>query len=168
MPFLWIVLAATGIAVVYGVLHDLVTAHVCVEYFTKAHPPVFGTEDPALLALGWGVIATWWAGALAGLVLGLAARAGARPPVPARAVARALAGAATVVGGFAALAGLGVGLATHGGLLRVAPAAEQLVEPARQARFMGVAAAHLASYAGLVVAVAVLGVLLLRQRRQVA
>ena len=45
-------------AVVYGILHDQVTAHVCVEYFTIAHPPVFPTESPFWLAVGWGIIAT--------------------------------------------------------------------------------------------------------------
>ena len=30
-------------ACVYGIAHDLVTTHVCIEYFTVAHPPVFPT-----------------------------------------------------------------------------------------------------------------------------
>jgi hypothetical protein len=46
-------------AMVYGILHDQVTARVCVEYFTIGHPPIFHTDDPTLLAFGWGVIATW-------------------------------------------------------------------------------------------------------------
>ena len=28
-------------AIFYGVLHDQVTARVCVEYFTIGHPPIF-------------------------------------------------------------------------------------------------------------------------------
>ena len=28
-------------AIVYGILHDQVTARVCVEYFTIGHPPIF-------------------------------------------------------------------------------------------------------------------------------
>ncbi|HEX7711952.1 MAG TPA: hypothetical protein VF418_13550 [Sphingomonadaceae bacterium] len=63
-------------AVVYGILHDQVTAHVCVEYFTIAHPPVFPTESPFLLARGWGVIATWWVGLPLGIMLAAAARIG--------------------------------------------------------------------------------------------
>jgi hypothetical protein len=39
-------------AVVYGILHDQVTARICVEYFTIGHPPVFGTESPTLLGFG--------------------------------------------------------------------------------------------------------------------
>ena len=45
-------------AVVFGILHDQVTAHVAVEYFTIAHPLVFPTEEPFWLAIGWGIIAT--------------------------------------------------------------------------------------------------------------
>jgi len=31
-------------AVFYGILHDQITARICVEYFTIGHPIVFGTE----------------------------------------------------------------------------------------------------------------------------
>lgn len=51
---------AIGAAVGYGIVHDMITAHLCVEYFTQAHPPLFNTSEPALLALGWGIVATWW------------------------------------------------------------------------------------------------------------
>ena len=40
-----------AVAVVYGILHDQVTARVCVEYFTIGHPPMFPTNSPTLL--GW-------------------------------------------------------------------------------------------------------------------
>ena len=63
MEWLKIILLCILAAVVYGILHDQVTARVCVEYFTIGHPPVFYTDDPTLLAFGWGVIATWWTGA---------------------------------------------------------------------------------------------------------
>jgi len=76
-----IVLTATAAAVVYGVVHDLVTANVSVEYFSVAHPPVFHTTSPFLRALGWGVIATWWVGAPLGVGLAAAARLGLAPRV---------------------------------------------------------------------------------------
>ncbi|MFI5379272.1 MAG: hypothetical protein ACHRHE_08245 [Tepidisphaerales bacterium] len=31
-------------AVCYGIVHDQVTARICVEYFTIGHPPVFLTD----------------------------------------------------------------------------------------------------------------------------
>jgi hypothetical protein len=70
-------LATIGLAVLYGVAHDMVTAHVCVEYFTVGHGNRVPTGSPVLLALGWGALATWWAGAILGVPLALCARAGA-------------------------------------------------------------------------------------------
>jgi hypothetical protein len=88
MEFAKIVLLSIAAAICYGILHDQVTARICVEYFTVFHPPVFPTEDSTLLALGWGVIATWWLGAFLGVVLAISARAGHRRRVTARELVR--------------------------------------------------------------------------------
>ena len=74
-----IILACVCSAVVYGILHDQITVRICIEYFTIGHPPVFDTENPTLLGIGWGIIATWWVGVLLGIPLAVAARAGRRP-----------------------------------------------------------------------------------------
>src|SRR5208283_2655480 len=84
MESLKILLLCVGMAVVYGIVQDQITARVCVEYFTIGHPPIFHTDDPTVLAFGWGVIATWWVGILLGLPLALIARRGSRPPLAAR------------------------------------------------------------------------------------
>jgi hypothetical protein len=78
-------------AVTYGILHDQITARLCVEYFTIGHPPVFDTDDPTLLGLGWGVIATWWVGLLLGVPLAAAARIGSRPQRSVRSLIRPVA-----------------------------------------------------------------------------
>jgi hypothetical protein len=70
-------------AICYGIVHDQITARICVEYFTIGHPPVFHTDSPTLLAFGWGVIATWWVGLFLGIPLACAARFGSRPKVDA-------------------------------------------------------------------------------------
>jgi hypothetical protein len=64
---------------VYGLVHDQITIRVCPEYFTVFHPRIMDTENLTFIALGWGVVATWWMGAGIGFVLGLAARWGAWP-----------------------------------------------------------------------------------------
>jgi hypothetical protein len=70
------ILAAIG----YGIVHDQITARICVEYFSVFHVPIFGgTQSPTLLAFGWGVIATWWVGVLLGVPLALVARVGSQP-----------------------------------------------------------------------------------------
>src|SRR5687768_3279430 len=97
-------------AIIYGIAHDQVTARVCVEYFTIGHPPIFRTDDPTLLGLGWGIVATWWVGLILGVALALTARAGSRPRTPAAALARPVATLLAVMGVGAALAG-GIGWA---------------------------------------------------------
>ena len=74
-----IILLCIVASVVYGILHDQVTARVCVEYFTIGHPPIFQTDDPTLLAFGWGVIATWWMGLILSVPAVLASRLGSWP-----------------------------------------------------------------------------------------
>jgi hypothetical protein len=71
-----ILILSIAAAILYGIIHDQFTARICIEYFTVFHPPVFRTQSPTLLALGWGVIATCWVGAFLGLLLILAARFG--------------------------------------------------------------------------------------------
>ena len=38
-------------AVVYGVLHDQVTARICIEYFTIGHPRLIDSDSPTVLGL---------------------------------------------------------------------------------------------------------------------
>jgi hypothetical protein len=79
MQAIGIILMCILAAVVYGIIHDQITARICVEYFTVGHPPVFDTDDPTLLGLGWGIIATWWVGLMLGVPLAIVARVGAQP-----------------------------------------------------------------------------------------
>lgn len=67
-------------ACLYGVLHDQVTARICLEYFTVWHPPLVNSQDPTVVALAWGVVATWWVGLILGMPLALVCRMGNRRP----------------------------------------------------------------------------------------
>lgn len=101
----------------YGIIHDQITARVCIEYFTIGHPQILKmpTASPTLLGLVWGIIATWWVGFGLGIPLAIAARFGSRPKKAARdvvipllmllAVAAALAAIAGVIGYLMATAG---------------------------------------------------------------
>lgn len=141
-----IVALCLGASVVYGILHDQITARVCVEYFTIGHPPIFGTESPTLLAFGWGVLATWWVGLLLGVALAYAARAEDRPRRDVRSLIRPIAGLLLVMAASALAAGLvGFGLA-RSGVLSLAEPLASLVPADRHARFLADGAAHLASY----------------------
>jgi hypothetical protein len=148
MRSLAIILLAIAAAVVYGILHDQITARICVEYFTIGHPPVFGTDDPTLLGLGWGVIATWWVGLMLGIPLAMCARLGARPKLTAGQLVRPLVLMLLIVGVVAALAGiLGNYAARRQWIALLDPLATR-VPPDRHIPFITDLSIHLASYAG--------------------
>lgn len=106
MPWLQFVVLGIVAACVYGIVHDQVTARVCVEYFTLGHAPLFATESPTLLGIGWGVVASWWGGAILGLGLAAAARSGNRPKVDANEMVRPVFCLLVVMATSAILAGI--------------------------------------------------------------
>lgn len=161
-----IVLLATVAAIVYGVLHDQVTAHLCVEYFTLAHPPVFPTRSPFLLALGWGILATWWVGLALGVALAAAARLGPGPRTGWRELRRPVVALMIATGAAAALAGLLGGSLAAAGMIGVPGGWEAQIPPARRVAFAAVAWAHSASYGfGALGGLAVVARTLRRRRR---
>ena len=66
---LTIVVGSMGLTCVLGISLDLVTANVAVEYFSVHHPKIVPSENPWLLAVVWGVAASWWFGGVAGLIV---------------------------------------------------------------------------------------------------
>ena len=165
MAFLKIVGLCVLAACIYGILHDQVTARVCVEYFTIGHPRIIRSESPTLLGLVWGVVATWWFGAILGVVLGVAARAGRPPRLTAREIFSPLLVSLAVLGCAAFVVGLiGHGLATSGKVQLVGRLAER-VPSDRHVAFLAVGFAHAASYLGGVAVCVVLIVRVLVRRR---
>jgi len=149
---------------VYGVPHDQVTAQICVKYFTIGHPAVFSTDDPTLLGIGWGIIATWWVGLLLGIPLAMVARAGRRPKRSAGSLVRLLACLLGVMAVSAAVAGyIGWVLASRGIVFLVGPLA-QAVPAERHVPFIADLWAHSASYLFRFVGGIVLMVLVWRSR----
>jgi hypothetical protein len=146
MESLKIVFACIAAAILYGIVHDQFTARICVEYFTIFHPPVFATRSPALLGVGWGIIATWWVGALLGLLLALAARAGSRPKLAAAALIRRIGNLLLVMAVFAAISGL-TGFFLRRGLITPPELVMNSLPPSAGPRFMADWWAHGASYA---------------------
>src|SRR6266498_3278016 len=83
MQSIGIVFLALAAAIVYGIVHDQITARICIEYFTIGHPRLIDSDSPTILGLFWGVVATWWVGLPLGLGLAVVARAGRRPKIKA-------------------------------------------------------------------------------------
>jgi H+/Cl- antiporter ClcA len=151
-------------AIAYGVAHDLVTTRVCLEYFTVGHPDWFGTEDPLLLALGWGVAATWYVGLVLAIPLVCAARFGIAPPWGARQVLPSLLILLAVTGGCAAIAGLAGWVIARSRELSLPGALGDLVPRERHAHFIAAWCAHGASYAVGFIGGLVLPVVIWRRR----
>lgn len=141
-----ITLFSTAAAVVYGILHDQVTAHLCVEYFTIAHPPVFPTQSPFLLALGWGIIATWWVGLPLGLSLAAAARIGSVPKLGLADLRRPIVLLMVASAVAALIAGLTGALLVATSMAPVPGNWVEVIAPAKHVAFSADAWAHMASY----------------------
>src|SRR2546421_8086306 len=146
MAAVGIVLFSLGCAVLYGIVHDQVTAHVCVEYFTIGHPSLLGLRDPTVLGIVWGIIATWWIGLALGLLLALVCRLGTRPMLTVRDVRRPILLVMLGVGVTSLVAGLaGYTLARTGSLFMPYTLVTR-VPAATQAAFLADAWAHQNAY----------------------
>ena len=147
---LQIILLSVFAACLYGVAHDQITARLCLEYFTVAHPPLFHTTSPTLLALCWGVAATAGIGAALGGVLALVSQAGDAPTWSISRLGRYLFLLLAVMAASAFFAGaIGYQLSLHGFIFLPADLAGA-IPASRHDRFMLVWFAHMASYlAGL-------------------
>jgi hypothetical protein len=141
-----IIVLCTLAAVAYGIVHDQVTARVCVEYFTIGHPPVFHTNSPTQLGLGWGVLATWWVGVLLGVPLAFAARFGAKPKRSALSLVRPVTALLAVNGACALLAGCIGYIAASKGWVRLVGRLATAVPDDRHVVFLADLWAHWSSY----------------------
>lgn len=145
-------------AVLYGIVHDQITARISLEYFTVAHPDIFGTHSPTLLGLIWGIIATWWVGLLLGILLSLAARRGSAPKLSSKQVLPLVRNLMLISGVAAVLSGILFYTLTTNGMLYVPGHFASQVPSHLHARFMAALGAHNASYivgfvGGIVVAI---------------
>ena len=145
MPGTRIVFLCIAAAVLFGLVMDQITVRICVEYFSIAHPPVIRTNSPTLLALYWGVAATWWVGFLLGVPLAIVCRAGAGPPLSAGQMVRPLGILLAVMGGCTLLSGITGGILASRGI--VTPGDWQWDIPeAAHTGFVADVFAHLAAY----------------------
>jgi hypothetical protein len=146
-----IVVCAVFGAVTYGVIHDQITVRICLEYFTIGHPPVFETTSPTLLALGWGVIATWWVGLPLGLALAVAARGGSKPKRTAQSLIRPIAFLLVAMALAAFSAGLLGAILARTGSISLSEPMYSAVPRTKHVPFLADLWAHTTSYiAGIV------------------
>ena len=155
-------------AIAYGIAHDNVTARVCVEYFTIGHEPIFGTESPTLLALGWGVVATWWVGLSLGIFLALSCRYGRTPKLTAGDLLGPLGRLLATMAVVSLVAGLaGYYSATQGWVWLFGELADR-VPKAKHAAFLADLWAHLAAYSSAFLGGIALGIWAMIRRFRLA
>lgn len=141
-----VVIITAVAACIYGIAHDQVTVRLCIEYFSVAHPPLFRTSSPTLLAICWGIAATLPIGTAMGVVLALVSKSGDAPPYPTWRVARGVGVLFCAMALGALLLGcLGYGLAQRG-VVAVPAAWADEIPLEKHHRFMAAWFAHGASY----------------------
>lgn len=123
-----------------GIAMDTVTAHVAVEYFTVHHPKVVDSQSPLVMALVWGIGASWWFGLIAGAILAFVNHR-LRPSLPSGRVL-ALVGWCCL-GLWVAMMLILVGTYGIAGLI---PPAQRRPSFESDRRLMAVAIAHLTEY----------------------
>lgn len=138
------VLAACG----YGIVHDQITARVCIEYFTIGHPQIFAqpVTSPTVIAFAWGIIATWWVGMGLGVALAIAAQAGKRPKKSVRDLIGPIAILLGMMALLAASAGIVGWILASGGRIKLSGWLGEHVPAPHHTGFLADAFAHSMSY----------------------
>lgn len=148
MQWIAIVVLSVLASILYGIIHDQITARICIEYFTVGHPRIIATEDPTILGIVWGIIATWWVGTILGIPLATISRVGSRPKVAAASLLKPFVVLLTCTAILAVLAGLmGYVAASMRWVWLVGPIAGR-VPKERHVAFLVDLWAHNASYLG--------------------
>ncbi len=149
-----IVLGAILWSVGLGIAIDLVTANVAVDYFAKYHPHVVDSTSPWILALVWGVIASWWAGSIGGAILALI-NWRLRPPLPANLVLRWVRNSCAII--WCVMMAIVAGVYMLAGLI---PIEQRRATYEYDRRLMAVAIAHMGEYFFAFVAVIVIALMM--------
>jgi hypothetical protein len=147
MKFLSIIALSIVACVIYGMIHDQITVRLCTEYFTVFHAPVFVTENPTLLGVGWGILATWWVGLFLGIPLAVFARAGRLPKRTASQLVRPIIMLMLSAACFATVAGLAGYIAASMGWIWMVEPWKSRVPSDHHVMFLVDLWAHNASYA---------------------
>jgi hypothetical protein len=151
MQLLAIVLMSILAAVIYGILHDQVTARICIEYFTVGHPDlgrpeIFHSSNPTVIGIAWGIVATWWVGLMLGVPLAIVARAGSWPKRSARSLVRPTLILMAVNAVCALIAGTAGWIAASRGWVFLVGVLELVLPPEKHIPFIADLWAHLSSY----------------------
>lgn len=146
MQSLAIIALCLASTISYGIVHDLISARICVEYFTIGHPPIFDSEDPVLLGIGWGVVATWWVGLILGVALAAVSRVGPWPKRSARSLLKPISRLMVIAAIFAFVSGTCGSLLARNGVVFLLNDLADRVPKEQHNAYLACLWAHSASY----------------------
>jgi len=146
MQSLAIILLSVLAAITYGIIHDQITARICLEYFTIGHPRLIDSDSPTILGLFWGIVATWWVGLPLGCGLALTARVGPRPKLTTTQLIRPLLTLLACMFIIATIAGFIGFLTARAGIFHLVEPLTSEVPASQHVAFLTAGWAHTASY----------------------
>ena len=141
-----IIVISILLAIVYGIIHDLITTQICIEYFTITHPKIIKSQNPVILAFLWGTIATWWVGLIFGFLIVFANSFGKSRSLQLKELTPLLLKFFLILFGFALLAGIIGYFLTELKVIHLVDRLKSQLENVDDSRFLSVAWAHGASY----------------------
>ena len=146
MQSIKIIILSILAAITYGIIHDQITAHICVEYFTIGHAKLIQSESPFVLGLFWGVVATWWVGLPLGIALSFSARFGSNPKLTYQDLIKPIVTLMKVMFCFAFIAGIIGFITSSTGIFFLVRRLAERVPEEKHVAFLTVGWAHSASY----------------------
>jgi ABC-type phosphate/phosphonate transport system permease subunit len=146
MNSLKIILTSILLAIIYGIIHDLITTQICIEYFTITHPKIIESQHPIALAFLWGTIATWWVGLIFGILIVFANSFGKSRSLHFKELFPLLLKFFVILFGFALLAGVIGYFLTEIKVIHLVDRLKNQLENVDESRFLAVGWAHGASY----------------------
>ncbi|MDG1476562.1 MAG: hypothetical protein P8Q14_05410 [Vicingaceae bacterium] len=146
IEILKIIFAAVILSIIYGIIHDLITANISIEYFTIGHPKIIESDSPLTLALLWGVIATWWVGLILGVCISFSARYGKHPKIDLKVIIPLMIKLLLIMGTTAIFAGI-IGLVSSNlGFIYLNDKLSSQINESRHHLFLIAGWTHSASY----------------------
>jgi hypothetical protein len=136
--FLLVSLATLG----YGLIHDQVTARVCLEYFSIAHPFLIDSDSPTIVGLAWGVTATWRIAIILEVAAGLVSQVGPWPRFSASQLVRPVGYLVTIIGVASICGGVAAYVLSELEFIHLTEPAATAIERSSQIAFLGDRWAH--------------------------
>lgn len=161
-----IILSTLFAAICFGIIHDMITAHLCVEYFTIGHPKIIESESPVLLALLWGVIATWWVALPMGILIAGFSQFGKNPNLEFQDIMSLILKLLLIMFGIALIAGIIGYVLTDLKIIYLTPRFAELIDSSKHSKFLAAGWAHTSSYLSGIIGTIFICIIITKKRKK--